>query len=208
MHRIVTYHLPFRRNWNPGGYQPAALEDGSSRPWREDRTNICPPPLLISHTDAADLVSSAPKRSLQAECPIARLASVHPSLRGVTMTAPEAPSRAGSLAPHLSLSSCTPQRGPRRRPVIAVQVDDELVWVAPAPTLACGTARSSSPAALVHLHLQLAQEHAASRNEPPEAALAEADVIAAAARAVAGYLDDLPDLPLLGEPFGGEEGTD
>jgi hypothetical protein len=30
----------------------------------------------------------------------------------------------------------------------------------------------------------------------------------AAARAVAGYLDDLPDLPLVGEPFGGEEGTD
>ena len=48
---------------------------------------------------------------------------------------------------------------------------------------------------------------------PPEAraletAFDEADLIDAAARAVAGYLDDLPDLPLVGEPFGGEEGTD
>jgi hypothetical protein len=92
--------------------------------------------------------------------------------------------------------------------VVAVQVDDELVWVAPAPTAACGEARRSSPAALVHLHVLLAQEYAAACGEALEAALAEADLIDAAARAVAGYLDDLPDLPLVGEPFGGEEGTD
>ncbi len=40
------------------------------------------------------------------------------------------------------------------------------------------------------------------------AALDEAELIDAAARAVASYLEDLPDLPLVGEPFGGEEGTD
>ena len=124
------------------------------------------------------------------------------------MPAPEAPSAACSLAPHHALDSCIPERGPRRRPVVAVQVDDELVWVAPAPTVACCAVRSSSPAALVHLHLQLAQEYAAACGEPLEAALDEADLIDAAARAVAGYLDDLPDLPLVGEPFGGEEGTD
>jgi hypothetical protein len=111
-------------------------------------------------------------------------------------------------APHQTLRSCIPARGPRRRPVVAVQVDDELVWVAPAPTVACGAARSSSPAALVHLHVQLAQEHASACGEALEAAFAEADLVDAAARAVAGYLDDLPDLPLIGEPFGGEEGTD
>jgi hypothetical protein len=56
--------------------------------------------------------------------------------------------------------------------------------------------------------VQLAQEYAAACGQALEAALAEADLIDAAARAVAGYLDDLPDLPLVGEPFGGEEGTD
>jgi hypothetical protein len=91
---------------------------------------------------------------------------------------------------------------------VAVPVDDELVWVARVPTASLGAARRSSPAALVHLHLQLAREHAVAHGEALEVALAKADVIEATARAVAGYLDDLPDLPLVGEPFGGEEGTD
>lgn len=124
------------------------------------------------------------------------------------MPAPETPSAAVTLAPRQAFSRCIPTRGPRRRPVVAVLVDDELTWVAPAPTVACGAARSSSPAALVHLHVQLAQEYAAACGEALETALAEADLIDAAARAVAGYLDDLPDLPLVGEPFGGEEGSD
>jgi hypothetical protein len=123
------------------------------------------------------------------------------------MAAPETPSEADLLAPHAAFRSCLPSRGPRRRPVVAVQVDDDLAWVTPAPTVARGAARSSSPAALVHLHLQLVREQAAG-GQAFEAALAEADLIDAAARAVAGYLDDLPDLPLVGEPFGGEEGTD
>jgi hypothetical protein len=103
---------------------------------------------------------------------------------------------------------CRPARGPRRRPVLAVVVDDDLVWVAPVPTAAIGAARRSSAAALVHLQVLLAQEHAAACGEALEAAFAEAELVDAAARAVAGYLDDLPDLPLVGEPFGGEEGTD
>jgi hypothetical protein len=104
--------------------------------------------------------------------------------------------------------SCSPVRGPRRRPVSVVAVDDELVWVAPVPTAACGAARPSSPAALIHLQVRLAEEWAAACGEELEAALAEADLVDAAARVVAGYLEDLPDLPLIGEPFGGEEGTD
>lgn len=106
------------------------------------------------------------------------------------------------------LSSCVPVRGPRRRPVTAVPVDDELVWVAPEPTAACAAARRSSPAALVHLQVRLAEEYAAEYGGAILAAFAEADLVDAAARAVAGYLEDLPDLPLVGEPFGGEEGTD
>jgi hypothetical protein len=92
--------------------------------------------------------------------------------------------------------------------VVAVRVDPDLVWVTPAPTAACGAARRASPAALVHLGLQLAEEWAAAGGETLDGSLAQADLIDAAARVVAGYLDDLPDLPLVGEPFGGEEGTD
>ena len=105
------------------------------------------------------------------------------------------------------LSSCTPVRGPRRRPVVVVPVDAELLWVMPVPVAGPGVARRSSPAALVHLQVQLARESAAG-GAGIDAALDDAELIDAAARAVAGYLDDLPDLPLVGEPFGGEEGTD
>jgi hypothetical protein len=108
----------------------------------------------------------------------------------------------------LSLAGCTPVRGPRRRPVRAVAVDDELVWVTAVPGLEHGAARAPSPAAFVHLCVRLAHDLAAAGGDALEAALAEADLVDAAARAAAGYLEDLPDLPLVGEPFGGEEGTD
>jgi hypothetical protein len=88
-----------------------------------------------------------------------------------------------------------------------VTVDDELVWVTTVPVHELAAARLSSPAALVHLSVRLAQDLAAAHGAALEAALAE-DLVDAAARAVAGYLDDLPDLPFVGEPFGGEEGTD
>ena len=110
--------------------------------------------------------------------------------------------------PSASLTACTPVRGPRRRPVSAVPVDDELVWVTAMPTVELAAARTPSSAALVHLSVQLAQELAAAHGAALEAAFAEAELVDAAARAVAGYLDDLPDLPFVGEPFGGEEGTD
>jgi hypothetical protein len=106
------------------------------------------------------------------------------------------------------LASCTPVRGPHRRPVAAVLIDADLAWVTPVPSAASGAARRASPAALVHLHFQLAQELAAAGCDLDAAALIDTDLVDAAARAVAGYLDDLPDLPLVGEPFGGEEGTD
>jgi len=124
------------------------------------------------------------------------------------MPRPSATSSAGFAGGDPALMSCAPARGPRRRPVGAVPVDAELVWVTPLPAVATGAARRSSPAALVHLHLQLARELAASGQGLEQAALADAELLDAAARAVAGYLDDLPELPLVGEPFGGEEGTD
>ncbi len=110
--------------------------------------------------------------------------------------------------PSGSLASCTPVPGPHRRPVSALPVDAELVWVTAIPTHQLAAARASSPAALVHLCVQLALHQAAADGIAIEAALAEAELVDAAARVVAGYLDDLPDLPFVGEPFGGEEGTD
>ena len=112
----------------------------------------------------------------------------------------------GSLA--LSVSDCTPAPGPRRRPVAAVAVDDDLVWVTAVPAVPVGAVRPTSPAALVHLCVRLAQELAAADGQALETAFLEAELVDAAARAVAGYLEDLPDLPFVGEPFGGEEGTD
>ena len=116
----------------------------------------------------------------------------------------------GAAAEYRSLSpaTCTPAPGPRRRPVAAVPVDAELVWVTVVPTLELAAARAPSPAAFVHLCVQLAQDLAAAGGAALETAFAEAELVDAAARAVAGYLDDLPDLPFVGEPFGGEEGTD
>ena len=95
-----------------------------------------------------------------------------------------------------------------RRAVAAVAVDEELVWVLPIPAVEPGATRASSPAALVHLCVQLARDLAAAHGSEPEAAFIDAELVDAAARAVAAYLDDLPDLPFVGEPFGGEEGTD
>ena len=131
------------------------------------------------------------------------------------MSAPDAQTfvSAGSPLPAsgghaLELSACVPARGPRRRPVVTVAVDDDLVWVLPIPSAELAAARAPSPAALVHLCVQLAQDLAAARGAELESAFSEAELVDAAARAVAGYLDDLPDLPFVGEPFGGEEGTD
>jgi hypothetical protein len=108
----------------------------------------------------------------------------------------------------LAFGHCVPARGPRRRPVVAVRVDRDLTWVAPAPTAPCGAARRSSRTALVHLQVRLAEEWAEACGQALDDALSQAELIDAAARVVADYLDDLPDLPFVGEPFGGEEGTD
>lgn len=127
--------------------------------------------------------------------------------------APSAPQSRGSGRPDDGdlpsppLSACVPVRGLRSRPVTGIAVDDDLVWVAPVPMAAAGAARTSSPAALLHLSVLLTHEHAVAHGVL-EAPITEAELVDAAARLVAGYLDDLPELPLVGEPFGGEEGTD
>ena len=121
---------------------------------------------------------------------------------------PDLPGGAAAELLSPSFAVCTPAAGPRRRAVTAVPVDEELVWVTVVPTHGLAAARAPSPAAFVHLSVRLARDLAAAGGAALEAAFAEAELVDAAARAVAGYLDDLPDLPLVGEPFGGEEGTD
>lgn len=110
--------------------------------------------------------------------------------------------------PCSSLADCAPVAGPRKRPVVSVPVDEELVWVTPVPATLLGAARPPSSAAFVHLCVRLAQDLTTAYGDEFEAAALEADLVDAAARAVAAYLDDLPDLPFVGEPFGGEEGSD
>ncbi len=105
-------------------------------------------------------------------------------------------------------ASCAPVRGPDRRAVRGVKVDDDLVWVTRVPGAALGAALPASPGSLVHLRVRFAADLAAAWDAELEAALTDDELVDAAARAVAGYLADLPDLPLIGEPFGGEEGTD
>ena len=101
---------------------------------------------------------------------------------------------------HRSLVPCGPQA--------AVTVDDELTWIVRLPTVRVAAALASSPDARARLGADLDQELAAALGAGLAAAWAEAGLIDAAARIVSAYLEDLPALPLIGEPFGGEEGTD
>ena len=101
----------------------------------------------------------------------------------------------------------TDHRSDPRRPLAAVAVDDELTWIVHMPTIAIATALAASPEALTQLAADLDRELAAARGGG-EGAWLEAGLIDAAARMVSAYLEDLPALPLIGEPFGGEEGSD
>jgi hypothetical protein len=92
--------------------------------------------------------------------------------------------------------------------VVSVAVDDELLWVTPVPALPVGASRPPSPGMLIHLSVQLAEDLAVAQGGALDAALFDDDLIDAAAEAVSEYLGDIPALPLIGEPFGGEEGSD
>ncbi len=136
--------------------------------------------------------------------------------------------------------ACTavqPARGPLRRPVAAVVVDEALIWVVCVPTLPLAASRAASSGALAHLMVDLVCDLAAAQGalletawhddhpdvsgwgdvgqrpatvtaHPRQTQHLDPGLVDAAARVVAAYLEDLPDLPLIGEPFGGEEGTD
>jgi hypothetical protein len=81
----------------------------------------------------------------------------------------------------------------------AVTIDEDLLWLLPTPEVCLGAARASSAEA--------GRELARELDEPRPAELMER-MIDAAARIVAAALADLPELPYIGEPFGGSEATD
>ena len=86
---------------------------------------------------------------------------------------------------------------------VTVAVDAQLQWVVRVPEVMAGAARASSAAQLSRLHA----EFDALQTSLAEAATASV-MVAAISRAVVDLLSEPPELPFIGEPFGGEGGTD
>jgi hypothetical protein len=91
------------------------------------------------------------------------------------------------------------------RPRMIVRVDDELHWVVVVPESVPAATRFASRTAV---------SEALERLEVVERSLQGDAAIDVAARAVAAFLralpvgPELPELPFIGEPFGGQGGTD
>ncbi len=86
-----------------------------------------------------------------------------------------------------------------------VRVDDELHWVVVVPESVPATTRVASEAAV---------RETLGRLQVVESSMQGDSAVDVAARAVAAFLrarasgPELPDLPFIGQPFGGQEGTD
>lgn len=89
------------------------------------------------------------------------------------------------------------------RPVTSLVVDDELVWIVPLPAVSATAVRPASPQHLAELADLLDAELEA---EGQQRFLIQA--LHHLARAAAASVADLPPLPFIGEPFGGQGGTD
>ena len=86
---------------------------------------------------------------------------------------------------------------------ITVAVDARLHWVVRVPEAPAGATRASSSAHLA----RLIAEFDAMQVTVDEAARAEA-MVGIIVDAVIEFLGEPPELPFIGEPFGGEDGTD
>ena len=86
---------------------------------------------------------------------------------------------------------------------ITVTVDAQLHWVVRVPEALAGAARASSAAQLA----RLGADFDAMQGTADEATRADI-MVGAITRAVLEYLSEPPELPFIGEPFGGEGGTD
>lgn len=90
-------------------------------------------------------------------------------------------------------------------PSALVSVDQQLLWVVRVPESVTGSTRATTPhhvaEAVAGFDAMAARVGGDQRPELPDLAVLAAHL---ALRALA----DLPDLPFIGEPFGGEDGSD
>ena len=86
---------------------------------------------------------------------------------------------------------------------VTVPVDAQLHWVVRVPEVLVGATRASSPAQLARLGAELDAVQAAVHEAARHSIL-----VGAITRAVVELLSEPPELPFIGEPFGGEHGTD
>ena len=156
---------------------------------------------------AADPASPALRR---------RSLSVRRDTRGAAMPRPDA----APAPPRMAAFHPLPQ-SVRRRPRPTAHRSPDHADV-PSPQCPSTTSWSGSPPCLQSSSGRRGRRPpppsctsaSSSRRSSPRPAAAHSrprspsPAVDAAARAVAGYLEDLPDLPFVGEPFGGEEGTD
>jgi hypothetical protein len=89
------------------------------------------------------------------------------------------------------------------RPCRTVSVDDQLHWVVRVPSVPIGASRPSAPEQLDGLSRELEM----ARDRHSESWQHDA-IVDAVAMTVLTILQEPPDLPFIGEPFGGEDGTD
>jgi hypothetical protein len=88
------------------------------------------------------------------------------------------------------------------RPRAIVTVDEQLLWLLTLPETPVGAACPASPASLDLLGARLDAMGRAATDD------VAACVTGAVTAALNEWLRELPELPFLGEPFGGVEGTD
>jgi hypothetical protein len=88
-------------------------------------------------------------------------------------------------------------------PSIAVAVDEQLLWIVRVPEVPAGVARASSAEQLARLGAEFEASYLTEHE------VLRADIaVGVIARAVLESLCQPPELPFIGEPFGGEGGTD
>lgn len=90
-------------------------------------------------------------------------------------------------------------------PYALFSVDEQLLWVIRVPESVAGAVRSTALESVTDAREGF---DAMAAHLDADEGTALDDLAALAARLALRALADLPDLPYIGEPFGGEDGTD
>jgi hypothetical protein len=88
------------------------------------------------------------------------------------------------------------------RPRAVFTVDEQLLWLVTLPEALAGATRAATPASLAALGAEL------DALESELAGPAGGRLAGVVTAALMQWLQELPELPFIGEPFGGAEGTD